>query len=118
MVVDLLDPLQHSSSPFFYFWSLHECQNKNDFLLWGVESCNVVVERQILFNFVHESVCFLPFPLKEGRIFAHGFDVGCCCNWLCRCSSHGGWASSSWWSASSWWFRWVSSGSSPSLPHC
>src|SRR6266478_546902 len=114
-VRNLLDPLQHSSSPFLYFGSLHEGQDENDLLLWGFETCDVVIERQVFLHFVHESVGFAPFAPEEGRIFAHGFDVRRCCDWLCRCCSSGRGHSSSWWPSSAWGSRRGSSSSSSSF---
>src|SRR6266404_3869935 len=104
--------------PFFYFGSLHECQNEDDFLFQGVEACDIIVERQVLLHFVHEGVGFASFPFEERRVFTHGFDICCCCDWLCRCSSSSCRCSSSWWSSSTWGSRRGSSGSSSSFPHC
>src|SRR6266446_6237701 len=118
-VGDLLNPLKHSAGPFFYFRSLHECQDEDDFLLWGVEACDIVIECQIFLHFVHEGVGFASFPFEERRVFAHGFDICCSCNWLCRCSSCSC-RSSCWWSSwwSSWWPQRGSSGSSSPFSHC
>src|SRR6266446_3011511 len=81
--------------------------------LWGVESSDVMVECQVFLYFVHEGVCFASFAMEEGGVLSHGFDVCCCCDWLCHCSS-----SCSRWSSSSWWSGRESSGSSSLFSYC
>src|SRR6266403_512575 len=117
-VGDLLDPLQHSLGPLFHLGSLHESQDENNLFLWGFETCNVIIERQVFLHFVHKSVGFASFTFEEGRVLAHGFDVCCCCDWLCHCSSSGRGYSSSWWPSSAWGSWRGSSGSSSLFSHC
>jgi hypothetical protein len=62
--VKSVNPCSHVTHPSFDIRSFDESESDSDFLDGGVESCDVLIDSEVGFDFFNESICFMPCSIK------------------------------------------------------